>query len=614
MNLSRFFNLMLNKEKILSQARKHLVDVCVAIKSGLEEVEKSLKRSKERFSSLSYAEQMVESGIIAYSKKRIDELKNLEGSPYFVRCDVLFNEDDEMVSIYFGKFGFNKKSIYSWVTPASVIRFEKPGDVSYKRPDGLMQKVKLLRKDQYMILDGKIKFLSSEKIDKPRELIYEEYFSTQKTGFILPEIVAQMEKAQDQVIRANPFGSFLISGPAGSGKTTLALHRVAYLVQSPDLANLYTSKSIIVFVQDDGTKEYFSRLLPELGIDDVEITTFSKWAFEILNIQGIFIDRFGGTEQEKDAYEFQKLKALKNFSKQNYSTASSLSVLEKTYDKYFNDNQKKIFHHQKTENTYDRIDLTLLLKIFYANNKELSIIKDYYVEQKNGKFKKKRGPVALEYSLVVVDEFQNYLPDQLKLMKSCVSKKSQAVVYVGDMAQQVKLGTIRQWSEIEEKMESERKVVLEKVYRNTKNILLFIKRLGYDIEIPEQLKAGAEVGEYIFKDKNQEIEQIKVTLEKSDYASVGILAKESEYLADFKKVFAADQKNHVMTMNEAQGVEFDIVILVGISKETFTMKYNVEEELETEKKRINKDLLYVALTRAISQLHVMGKERLKDVV
>lgn len=606
---------MINKTKILSRARAHLAGVCASIKNSFQDLEKTLKLSKGRFSTLSYEEQMVESVILANGKRRVSELEHLERSPYFVRCDIIFSDDEKETSIYFAKFGFSEESIYSWVTPASVMRFEKPGEVRYRRPDGMVQKARLLRKDQYMIVDGKIKFLSSEAVDSPRELIYEEYFSTQKTGFILPEIVAQMEKAQDQVIRAYHVGPFLISGPAGSGKTTLAFHRVAYLAQSPDLANIYTSKSIIVFVQDEGTKEYFSHLLPELGIEDVKITTWQKWAFEILGLSGNFVDRYGDSENEKDLYEFQKLKALKNLPKQSYSLVNNYAALEKAYDAHFNGRQRALFRRQRSENSYDRIDLTLLLKIFHKTHKELNVIKDYYVEQKNGRVRKKRGPVQLEYSLAVIDEFQNYLPNQLTLMKSCLDKKTRSVVYVGDMAQQVKLGTIRQWEDIEEKMDGERKVVLEKVYRNTKNILLFIKKLGFKIEIPDQLKDGAEVGEYVLKTRDEEIEQVTKIIKNKNYSSVGILAKESEYLSDFKKSFASNKKIHVMTAAEAQGVEFDIVFLVGISKDMF-MNYADEkhESLAGEKARIDRDLLYVALTRAISELHIMGKEKLEDVV
>lgn len=605
---------MINKEKILSQARAHLASVCISIKKGLNETKKTLKISEEKFNSLSYGEKMVERGIISYNQKRVDELKHLENSPYFVRCDVIFDIDEKETSVYFAKFGFDQESIYSWIAPASVMRFEKPGDVKYKLPDGGIKSIKLLRKDQYMIVDKKIKFLSSESIDASRELVYEEYFSTQKSGFILPEIVAQMEKAQDQVIRAYHIGPFLISGPAGSGKTTLALHRVAYLAQSPDLSDIYTSKSIIIFVQDNGTREYFSHLLPELGINDVLITTFSQWAFEILNIDGEFMDRYGNTEYEKDLYEFQKLKALKDLGKNIYFKENSFSVLEKIYSKIFNEKQKILFQRQKEGGAYDRIDLTILLQIFLKINGRLNIVKNYRVQQNNGKIKNKKEILQLEYSLVVVDEFQNYLPDQLKLIKSCISEKSKSIVYVGDMAQQVKLGTIHQWEEIGEKMEKDRKVVLEKVYRNTKNILSFIKKLGYDIEIPDQLKEGAEVGEYILETKNQEIEKIKKIIRENNFSSVGILAKENEYLSEFKESFIKNEKIHIMTMNEAQGVEFDGVILVGIKEGTFVSYGNVQKELIEEKKRINRDLLYVALTRAISQLHIMGKEKLENII
>ncbi|MEI6588009.1 MAG: UvrD-helicase domain-containing protein [Candidatus Moraniibacteriota bacterium] len=605
---------MNNKEKILFAAREHLAEVFVSIKKSCKELQKTLKLSEERFGSLSYGDQIVERSVIVFGKKRADELEHLKTSPYFVRCDVVFQNDEIESSIYFAKFGFDKESIYSWVTPASVMRFERPGDVCYKRPDGTLQKARLLRKDQYMIVEGKLKFLSSEAIDAPRELIYEEYFSTQKSGFILPEIVAQMEKAQDSVIRAHHAGPFLISGPAGSGKTTLALHRVAYLAQSPDLAQIYTGKSIVVFVQDNGTKEYFSHLLPELGISDVKIATFFEWAFEILGISGNSIDRYGSFEWEKDLYEFQKLKALRKMPKETYSTTNTFLVLEKIYATYFDEKQKALFRRQSVENLYDRIDLTVLLKIFQKNNGELNVVRDYYVEQKNGKMKKKRGSIKLEYSLAVIDEFQNYLPDQLKLVRSCINKKTQAALYVGDMAQQVKLGTIRQWEEIGEKMECERKVVLEKVYRNTKNILLFIRQLGYVIEIPEQLRIGMKVGEYVLETKNDEIRQIEKIIKKSTFSSLGILARESEYLADFRKVFLANQKIHVMTMNEAQGVEFDVVILVGVGKDASVDYADMKDmELLELKKRIEKDLLYVALTRAISELHVMGRKKLENV-
>lgn len=232
----------------------------------------------------------------------------MEPSPYFFRCDVIFDDKNKKKkTLYFAKFSFSKKSIFPWTAKAAVIRFEKPGRFSYKVKGNKTRSGQLLRKDQFMIVDGKIVFMASESKDYERTLIYQEKLQRRKTEFVLPEIVELMEKAQDQVIRANYKGSFLISGPAGSGKTTLALHRVAYLLQSPDTADLFPSERMIVFVQDDSTKKYFGNLLTDLGAKEVVITTFFEWVKQILELQGYsYINRFGKNETEKDLYELKK--------------------------------------------------------------------------------------------------------------------------------------------------------------------------------------------------------------------------------------------------------------------------------------------------------------------
>lgn len=607
---------MQSKKEILSTAKNHVKKVSLQLEKLGKETELSIRRSREIYKTLSAADKIVEDLLTKYNKKRVNEVSYMKGIPYFVRCDVVWKGENEIKSLYFGKFSFSEEEVYSWIAPASAMRFEEPGKVSYIRPDGKMQKAELVRKDQYMITSGEIKFLATEKLGKQRQLVYQQYFSNRKTGFILPEIVAQMEKAQDEVIRAHHIGPFLISGPAGSGKTTLALHRVAYLVQSPDIANIYKSDSIIIFVQDNGTKEYFSHLLPELGIDDVCIVTFSEWALSILEIDAKYVVRYGKSENEKDEYEFAKLKALRQPELFSYKKRSIKTNLENVYNQQFNSEQKKIFQKQKKENYLDRIDLTLLLKAYLNSNKNLGRIQEYWAELKNGSFRKKKGFIPLDYSLAVIDEFQNYLPEQLALIKSCINKKSQSVLYVGDLAQQVQLGTIKSWEEIGEKISEGRDVILSKVYRNTKNILRYIHDLGYSIEVPEKIKEGNVVEEHIFTTKQDEFSYIRKVIESRAGSSFGILAKNETYLSDFKQVFSEKKNIHIMTMNEAQGVEFDVVFLVGIDDDTLRISFgmDVEELLKEEKRKINKDLLYVALTRAISELHILGRKKLGEVI
>lgn len=601
----------MNKEKILSAARQHLEKVSTHVYSANKQLAKIILRDKAIYTTLTEADKIVAHQVQKYNAKRLEELTYLQDSPYFVRCDVVYDQEKETTSLYFGKFSFQKEAVYSWMASASSLRFENPGNVSYRLPDGQLQKARLLRKDQFMIANSQLKFLSSETTEESRQLIFQEYFSTHKTGFALPEIVAQMEKAQDQVIRAHHVGPFLISGPAGSGKTTLALHRVAYLTQSPDLADKYPSHSVIVFVQDQGTKKYFSQLLPELGIHDVQITTFPEWALAILKIEAVYAPRYGATEEKKDRYELAKLAALK---KHRPTAGEGFPLLEKIYAAHFNPQQQQMFRQQRIHKLMDKIDLTLLLKNRLERNKRLENITEYLVESKKGAIIQKKSKIVLQYSLAVVDEFQNYLPSQLHIINSCLNEKNRSTLYVGDMAQQVHFGTIQQWNQIDEDIHHTRQVVLHKVYRNTKNILTFIQGLGYPIELPEGLKDGPPVTEVTTASSAQEIAYIQKTLSQSQFQSVGIIAKEPAYLSEFAAAFSTQEKIHAMTMNEAQGVEFDIVFLVGISNDSLHVHYAeaMPQSILDEKRKINRDLLYVALTRAISELHILGKDKLKS--
>jgi len=66
--------------------------------------------------------------------------------------------------LYFGKFSFSEEEVYSWIAPASAMRFEEQGKVMYLRLNGKMQKAELVRKDQYMITGGEIKFSATQAL------------------------------------------------------------------------------------------------------------------------------------------------------------------------------------------------------------------------------------------------------------------------------------------------------------------------------------------------------------------------------------------------------------------------------------------------------------------
>jgi DNA helicase IV len=366
----------LHKEKLLNSVRVHIDSTRKKIQEKLEDVRFLANRTLAQFSKLAPEDQMAQMHITLNAQARLEELVRLESSPYFMKCDII-NEEGKHKTYFFGKHEFTENSIYSWIAPIAAIRFENPGVTSFKLPTGEIKPVTIKQKEQYMIVDGKILFFAIESQNNPRELIYQEHFTKQKSEFALPEIVAQMEKAQDQVIRASHKGSLVIGGPAGSGKTTLALHRVAYLTQAPETSEFYPTKSIIVFVQDIGTKNYFSTLLPGLGIHDIQITTFSEWAFSILGLNGYqYHERYGSTDEEKDLYEYHKIRALREGSFPAWSE-NIFGTLFSQYKSYFSKNDLALFNKQKEDKTLDRFDITILLMSYFQKYQKFETVKTY---------------------------------------------------------------------------------------------------------------------------------------------------------------------------------------------------------------------------------------------
>jgi superfamily I DNA/RNA helicase len=186
-----------------------------------------------------------------------------------------------------------------------------------------------------------------------------------------------------------------------------------------------------------------------------------------------------------------------------------------------------------------------------------------------------------------------------------MNEETQSIVYVGDMRQQTRFGTIQSWDQIGEQIAPSRIITLDKVYRNTKEILRFIQSLGYNIEIPDALPEGTPV--VTLPDTRETQEKILAECLQNTDRLIGILAKETGELGPY---IGLKEHKHikVLTVKEAQGVEFDTVFLVGNKPDTWVSAGDdLGEARMAEKKRINRDLLYVALTRAMRELYVVGE-------
>ena len=163
------------------------------------------------------------------------------------------------------------------------------------------------------------------------------------------------------------------------------------------------------------------------------------------------------------------------------------------------------------------------------------------------------------------------------------------------------------------------------MYRNTKQILNFIGNLGYKVEIPESLKEGPEVCEKIISSNTENVdvlvkELVDVLYKTKPDMSVGILSFDKVLLENIKSHSELQNKDiscaKFLTIAESQGVEFDIVCLIGVSKDMFKLigKYEEFPEFKKEKMQMYKDLLYIALTRPMLEMNIFGNCYLKDVL
>jgi DNA helicase IV len=605
------------KQKLLSEAEKHLAIVGQRIDGEYAQKKESYTVRSAKIGRIASVDQlMIEEEIISHLRTRLDELERLKDSPYFVRCDVKFDDESVPTTLFFSKFLFSPESIYSWVAPAATIRFEKPGHFSFPIPNGKTRSGELLRKDQFMISENHVRYMTTESSEIDRTLVYQEYLSRKKTGFMLPEIVEQMERSQDIILRAHHQGPFLISGPAGSGKTTLALHRIAFLAQTPETAPLFPGESIIVFVQDERTRDYFAHLLPELGVDNIIITTFSEWVLGNLGFKDIkLVNRYGDDEDERDQYEYAKYRAVTN--QPFVYKKDPFLMLGTAYKNVLDKNVLAMWRRQREDRVLDRMDLTILLKSYYATKGPFRHERISHEIGNNGGWTTRFEQVPLQYSLMFIDEVENYLPEQVSLLKHFVNPRTNAMVYVGDLAQQTALCTIRSWESVGEEFPEGRSVVLEKVYRSTREILTYISSIGYKkIHIPESAPSGPPVREITTKTQDEEIAYIQDIAKKSPDTVIGVLAKSSKYLDAFRAALIDHTNVQILTISEAQGVEFEIMCLVGVEEQMYIPdpSSHDSDDFMNERRRVSRDLIYVALTRAMREIHVFGKTPLTSIV
>ncbi|WP_139998590.1 HelD family protein [Paenibacillus paridis] len=254
---------------------------------ALRDILNQLQDIGPRYKGDDFTEQMLD---LQQEERRL-RLEISKREPYFGRIDFQELPAGEQKPLYIGKAGVAKKGsnellVIDWRAPAASVFYSFTGGeapASYESPDGEIEGFVHLKRN-FMIRQGEIVRLVDSYIRGQEEGSVTDEFLLYRLGENkdnkLRDIVSTIQGEQDRIIRADRNKALFIQGVAGSGKTTVALHRLAFLLYQ--YADRMRAERMIIFAPNRMFLDYISGVLPELGVGDIQQTTFSDWSIELL--------------------------------------------------------------------------------------------------------------------------------------------------------------------------------------------------------------------------------------------------------------------------------------------------------------------------------------------
>ncbi|MBC5630302.1 AAA family ATPase [Clostridium sp. NSJ-6] len=220
--------------------------------------------------------------------KKLTEYTKLKEIPYFGK--VAFADDGLQETIYIGRYGLNREGefepvIVDWRAPVSSLFYKGTvGESSYKSPNGEVP-VDILSRRQIMIKKGVLQGFFDSEVDVKDDIL--QMILSSNTGEKLKDIVMTIQQEQDEIIREDRQKVVVVNGVAGSGKTTIALHRVAYLLYNfrEQLGN-----KVLILGPNDIFIDYIGEVLPTLGEGGVRQQTFVNFAISEIGLDQHVVD------------------------------------------------------------------------------------------------------------------------------------------------------------------------------------------------------------------------------------------------------------------------------------------------------------------------------------
>ncbi|MDL2232928.1 ATP-binding domain-containing protein [Ruminococcaceae bacterium OttesenSCG-928-L11] len=605
----------------------------------------------------------------AFAVTARDKIAKLKESPYFARIDFRTDPSDDAEPFYIGRFAFhhdNRLLISDWRSPLAGMFYDhEVGPAAYAAPVGEICG-ELTRKRQFKIKNGVMEYALESTVNIQDDVLQQELSQTSDEK--MKSIIATIQREQNQIIRDEKTGTLIIQGVAGSGKTSIALHRIAFLLYR--FKGRLSANNVTILSPNKVFGDYISSVLPELGEEPIFEIGFEDIAR--IQLEGVIDfepdkDPFGATDaawvertQFKASLDFVRMMddfiarmPELVFEPVDYGSgrftvmADNLRTRFAAYWKY----PVKRRLQMMADEIYDRFDTdnfmeddipqsrTILkaLKAMLTIKNTLALYKAFYQELGRPELFVMAQKKTLEWSDVfpflylhaayeglqessvirhlVVDEMQDYTPIQFAVLNRLFPCQK---TILGDFGQAINPNSRHTLDDLMQLYDGAQLVKLNTSYRSSYEIISFAKQIQRNDEL-EAIKRHGPAPEVIGCDSEQaEIQLLQSLIETYDhskYNTLGIIVKTNAAARKLFDLLPPIEDIHLISP-ESRTFEGGIsVTSIQMAKGLeFDEAILLDVDSETYQSEYDRSLLYVACTRAMHKLGVLYAGRISPLL
>ena len=384
--------------------------------------------------------------------RKLAEFTKLKESPYFGKVN--FEDDGYAEQIYVGRYGLTPEgsfdaAIVDWRAPVASLFYKGTlGKTSYKSPDGEVP-VDILARRQIMVKKGKLEGFFDSDVDVKDDIL--QMILSSNAGEKLKDIVMTIQREQDEIIREERMKVVVVNGVAGSGKTTIALHRVAYLLYN---FREQLGDKVLILGPNDIFIDYIGDVLPTLGESNVNQQTFAYFAIKEIGLNEPVVDFTAYLEEVLKGNE-EVIKEIKYKAGEGF-----ISILDKKCEEldanYFNFKPVKFFDEEV-------VGLEEINELFEKHYKYMPLFRRSQKIKRviTSKLKDKRDELVRNLNAEVKDKLANLSEEELVIEQNNI--EFQRRIRVREIVREL----MKQKENLEDWIDNESIVDIYKEFTNT---------------------------------------------------------------------------------------------------------------------------------------------------